>query len=114
MSTSGNTKTVKTPTKDEVIEKLQTELVDLKDLYDNAIKENKELTNERNELKAEVLEKSNILLESKDEHETDLEELRDTIVEMEKEDVKSEAIISELRYHNENLNSIIENLIDNK
>lgn len=57
----GNEKKAKLTAQDEEILNLNVKLKDLKDLYDNAIHENKELVKTKNALKAEILEKQDTI-----------------------------------------------------
>jgi len=100
------------PSKEAVIDKLQNELVDLKDLYDNVVKENTGLTKERNELQAKVIELQAILADNNDNQKSEIAEYEDTLVDYRKDVAVLETTCDQQLMQIENLNLIIEMLIN--
>ena len=106
-----DTPTTYTLTEEEML-KIKSDGKDMKDLYDNAINNNRELTKEKGELTAKTLELQELLSESNEDLKNNNEEYRETIADLEKDCEVKDAIILELRTQVEGLLSIIENLIE--
>ena len=93
--------------------KLQSDIVDIKQLYDNSVKENKSLNAEVNKLQARVLELQHLLVLNKEEKCSEHLKCSELIAEKQKEIAILEAVYNELSDRINNLNNIIEKLIEN-
>lgn len=96
---------------EEEMIKIESEIKDLKDLYDNEVLHNKTLTKENNELKADLLIKTDLLKESNSSVDLVRQEFIDDFNSFEKKIAVLEAINKEMYIRINNLNDIIKNLI---
>ena len=103
--------TTYTLTEEEMF-KIQSETKDLKDLYDNEVRINKEIQKEHKELSAKTIELQSLLNDANKENNEDIEAMNLEIHELETDNAVLIARIEETLVRVDDLNTIISKLID--